>query len=150
MEQPCTHRKHSVLRTRSHKPEHKADEFPSHNDNSQTTCQSGLGVCEASLSSPGRLVLSDLIGAGYGQMVNECRAILKRLTLAHSPALALLAAPPFGLGSGLLRLRAPQEGRRSRRRWPPWCCARWASCPCLMPSSSGAAAGVGDMNQCVS
>ena len=33
-------------------------------------CQLGLGACGAALSSPGRLVLSDCIGAGNRQMVN--------------------------------------------------------------------------------
>ena len=33
-------------------------------------CQQGLGACGASLSSPGRLVLSDLTGAQNGQTVN--------------------------------------------------------------------------------
>ena len=33
--------------------------------------QPGLGACGASLSSPGRLVLSDLIGARNGQMMND-------------------------------------------------------------------------------
>ena len=33
-------------------------------------CQLGLGGCGASLSSPGRLVLSELVGAGIRQMVN--------------------------------------------------------------------------------
>ena len=34
------------------------------------TCQPGLGACGASLSSPGRLVLSDLIEAGSRHIVN--------------------------------------------------------------------------------
>ena len=37
---------------------------------SQNTCQPGLGAWGASLSSPGRHVRSDLIGAGNRQMVN--------------------------------------------------------------------------------
>ena len=40
-------------------------------------CQPGLGACGASLSSPGRRVLSDLTGAGNRQMVNirlDCMA----------------------------------------------------------------------------
>ena len=40
-----------------------------HNNNNNA-CQPGLGACGASLSSPGSLVLSDLIGAGDRQMVN--------------------------------------------------------------------------------
>ena len=39
-------------------------------NNNQTACQPGLGACGARLSSPGRLVLSILIGAGNIQMVN--------------------------------------------------------------------------------
>ena len=33
-------------------------------------CQPGLGTCGASVSLPGRLVLSDLVGAGNRQMVH--------------------------------------------------------------------------------
>ena len=40
------------------------------NNNNNDACQPGLGACGASLSSPGRLVLNDLIGAGNRQMVN--------------------------------------------------------------------------------
>ena len=36
----------------------------------KNACQPGLGACGASLSSPGRFILSDLIGAGNRQMVN--------------------------------------------------------------------------------
>ena len=32
--------------------------------NNENVCQPGLCVCVASLNSPGRLILSDLIGAG--------------------------------------------------------------------------------------
>ena len=39
-------------------------------NNNQNARQPGLGACGASLSSPGRLVLSNLIGAGNRQMVN--------------------------------------------------------------------------------
>ena len=38
--------------------------------NNHHACQPRLGACGASLSSPGRLVLSDLVRAGNGQMVN--------------------------------------------------------------------------------
>ena len=44
------------------------------NNNNNDAFQPGLGVCGASLSSPGRLVLSDLIGAGNRQMVNVRQA----------------------------------------------------------------------------
>lgn len=37
-------------------------------NNNQNACQPGLGACAASPSSPGRLVLSDLIGARTRQM----------------------------------------------------------------------------------
>ena len=40
------------------------------NNNNCSTCQPRLGACGASLSSPGRLVLSNLIGVGNRQMVN--------------------------------------------------------------------------------
>ena len=36
----------------------------------QTACQPGLGACGAIVSSPSRLVLSDLIGAENRQLVN--------------------------------------------------------------------------------
>ena len=40
------------------------------NNNNNKACQPRLGVCGSSLSSPGRLVLSDLIRAGNRQMLN--------------------------------------------------------------------------------
>ena len=40
-----------------------------HNNKYKNMCQPGLGACGASLSLPGRLILSDLIGAENGQMV---------------------------------------------------------------------------------
>ena len=39
-------------------------------NNNTSACQAGLGECGASLSLPGRLVLSDLTEAGNRQMVN--------------------------------------------------------------------------------
>ena len=41
-----------------------------HYNNSNNVCQPRLSACGASLSSPGRLVLNDLIRAGNRQMVN--------------------------------------------------------------------------------
>ena len=56
-------------------------------------CQPGLGACVASLSSPGRLVLSDLIRAGNRQLVNVRQDIQPLLThVLHSGNIVLLAA----------------------------------------------------------
>ena len=40
------------------------------NNNNSNMCQPGLGAYGASLSSPGRLVLRDMIGVSNRQMVN--------------------------------------------------------------------------------
>ena len=45
-------------------------QYVTNNDNTQNAFQPGLGVCAASLSSPGTLVLSDLIRARNRQVVN--------------------------------------------------------------------------------
>ena len=86
----------------------------SNNNNNPSTCQPGLGACGASLSSPDRLVLSDLIEVGDAQM-RSCqakphRSKICRLTYLRSGtgaegSIEALADPGNGL-QGLLYQQA--------------------------------------------
>ena len=51
-------------------PELRCAQCIHNNNNNYNAFQPGLGACGASVSSPGKLVLSDLIWAGNRQMMN--------------------------------------------------------------------------------
>ena len=66
------HRQDTLLSLELHEMIHQPINLHKHTDNHNDTknaCQPWLGACGASLSSPGRFVLSDLIGAGNRQMM---------------------------------------------------------------------------------